>query len=295
MPVRDFLILFSVCLLWAANTIVSRLVVGAMEVPPLFYAAIRTVVVGLLLAPMLRPLPRQLVRVFIVTLLIGGGGFALIFLGLRTATPSSAAVVILAQTPLTVLFAILLLGEEVGAKRIVGIALTLIGVLVVVLAPRAMHASTGLFFVALCAVCAALGAVLIKRIELTPIRLQAWGGVSGAITLLPLSFAMETGQVARSLAAGWPFLAALLFSAVIVSVVAHTCYYGLLQRYDANLVAPLTLMTPILTIIGGVIVTNDPVGWRLVLGGGLAMLGVLVIVMRPTRAFPKWLLLGAGS
>lgn len=291
MPLRDFLILFAVCLLWAANTVVSKLVVGEMGVPPLFYAAARTVMVGALLIPLLRPLPPDLPRVLLVTLLIGGGGFALIFLGLRTATASSAAVVILAQTPLTILFAVALLREHVGPQRIAGMLLTLAGVLTVVLDPGSLHASTGLIFVALCAVASALGAVFLKRIDLEPIRLQAWGGVSGAVTLLPLSFALEHDQLALSWRAGWSFLAALTFSAVIVSIVAHTRYFALLQRYDANLIAPLTLMTPILTIAGGAFVTGDPLGWRLILGALLAVAGVLVIVLRPTRAFPKRLLL----
>ena len=59
-----------------------------------------------------------------MTLLVGGGGFALLFIGLQTATPSSAAVVILSQTPLTILFAVLLLGEQVGVRRIIGMTLT---------------------------------------------------------------------------------------------------------------------------------------------------------------------------
>ena len=290
MPPRDFLIFLAICVAWALNTIVSKLVVGDMAVPPLFYAAARTLVVGALLYRYLFPIPEQLWRVCFVTLLVGGGGFALLFIGLQTATPSSAAVVILSQTPLTILFAVLLLGEQVGVRRIIGMILTLAGVLVVLFDPMGMRGSLGLIFVGLCALAGSLGSVMLKQLSTQPIRLQAWGGVASSIVLMPLSLLAEKGQWAAIQAANWQFVAALLFSAVVVSIIAHTTYYGLLQRYDANMIAPLTLMTPIFTIALGAVITGDPIGWRLIAGALLAVGGVLILVIRPSRTLPKWLI-----
>ncbi|WP_088181906.1 DMT family transporter [Sphingobium sp. Z007] len=291
MPLRDFLIFLAICVAWALNTIVSKLVVTDMAVPPLFYAAVRTLVVGALLYRYLFPMPAQIWRVCVVTLLVGGGGFALIFIGLQTATPSSAAVVILSQTPLTILFAVLLLGEKVGIRRFTGMLLTLAGVLVVLFDPVGMHGSIGLIFVGLCALAGSLGSVMLKQLPTEPIRLQAWGGVSSSIVLIPISLLLEKGQWTAMGAAGWHFVAALLFSAVVVSVIAHTTYYGLLQRYDANMIAPLTLMTPILTIAFGALITGDPIGWRLIAGALLAVGGVMIIAIRPSRTLPKWLIM----
>lgn len=290
MPLRDFLVFLVICVAWALNTIVSKLVVGDMAVPPLFYAGVRTLVVGALLYRYLFPIPAQLLRICIVTLLIGGGGFAFMFIGLQTATPSSAAVVVLSQTPLTILFAVLLLGEKVGVRRILGMVLTLVGVMVVLFDPVGMHGSIGLIFVGLCAWAGSLGSVMLKQLPTEPIRLQAWGGVSSSIVLMPISLILEQGQWAAVTAAGWQFVGALLFSAVVVSVIAHTTYYGLLQRYDANMIAPLTLMTPIFTIALGALITGDTIGWRLIAGALLAMGGVLIIVIRPIRTLPKWLI-----
>lgn len=290
MSARDFLIFLAICVAWALNTIVSKIVVSDMTVPPLFYAAARTLVVAALLHRYLFPMPAQIWRVCFVTLLVGGGGFALIFIGLLTATPSSAAVVILSQTPLTILFAVLLLGEKVEIRRFIGMLLTLAGVLVVLFDPVGMHGSVGLIFVGLCALAGSLGSVMLKQLPTEPIRLQAWGGVSSSIVLMPISLLLEKGQWTAMGAAGWHFVAALLFSAVVVSVIAHTTYYGLLQRYDANMIAPLTLMTPILTIVFGAFITADPIGWRLIAGALLAVGGVMIIAIRPSRTLPKWLI-----
>ena len=75
-------------------------------------------------------------------------------------------------------------------------------------------------------------------------------------------------------------------ASVVVSVVAHTAYYGLIQRHDANLISPLTLMTPLATILLGVLVTHDPFGWRMAAGTALALAGVLIIALRPNRVMP---------
>ena len=84
----------------------------------------------------------------------------------------------------------------------------------------------------------------------------------------------------------WPFVAAVVFSAVVVSILAHTAYYGLIQRYEANLIAPLTLMTPLFTIGMGVVVTHDHFDLRMGIGAALALLGVLIIALRRNQVMP---------
>ena len=77
-----------------------------------------------------------------------------------------------------------------------------------------------------------------------------------------------------------------MFSAVVVSVAAHTAYYGLIQRYEANLISPLTLMTPLATIALGVAIMSDPFGPRMAIGTAVALAGVLIIALRPNQVAP---------
>jgi O-acetylserine/cysteine efflux transporter len=39
--------------------------------------------------------------------------------------------------------------------------------------------------------------------------------------------------------------------------------------------------------VSGLVLTGDPFGWRLILGGALALLGVGVIAMRRNRKMPE--------
>ncbi|MBL8652449.1 MAG: DMT family transporter [Sphingopyxis sp.] len=280
MRVRDFLLLVAVCLIWAFNNVLSKIIVSTWGVPPLFYVTLRFAVVALVMLPWLLPMPRPAWRIVAIALCLGGGSFALLFMGLKTTSPSAAAIVLQLGVPFTMLLSVLVLGERVHWRRGLGIALTLAGVLIVTWRPG-FALSTGLWLVAASAFSGAAGAVLMKQVDgVTPFRFQAWVGLVSLIALGLASAGFETGQWAAATSAGWPFAAAVLFTALIVSVGAHSVYYHLIQRYEANLLAPLTLMTPLATIGLGVLITHDHFDLRMALGGALAMLGVLIVALR---------------
>lgn len=284
MNLRDFTLLVSVCLIWGLSNVLSKVIVSDWQIPPLFFAALRFALVLLVTLPWLRPLPRQLGRIFAIGLLMGAGNFALLFIGLQTATPSAAAVVLQAGVPITTLLSVVMLGERIHWRRGLGIALTLAGVLIVVWRPG-LVISAGLLFVLCAALSGSLGAILIKQTEdIAPLRFQAWVALTSVPPLILATLWLENGQWSASMAAGWPFVAALLFSALVVSVGAHTAYYGLIARYEANLLAPLTLITPLATIALGVLITGDQLDTRMIAGSTLALLGVLIVALRRTGA-----------
>jgi len=284
MALRDFALLVMVCLVWAANNIVSKYVVSYLEIPALFYAAARFGVVALAVCAWLRPAPRPLWRLITVALLMGGGNFALMFIGLRTATPSSVAVVSQLMVPMTTFLSFLMLGERITRRRGFGIGLTLLGALTVMWDPHGLSIAPGLLYVVAAAAMGSLGAVMLKQMDgLKPLQMQAWVGLASFLPLVVLSAWLEPGAIHVAIDAGWPFVASVLFSALVVSVVGHTIYYGLIQRYEANLISPLTLMTPLATIALGVLITHDPFDARMALGAVVAIAGVLIIALRPNQ------------
>lgn len=287
MALRDFFVLVLICIVWAFNNVVSKIVVAEWGVPPMFYAAVRFALVVACTLPWLLPAPRPTWRIMLVGLLMGGGNFALLFMGLKTASPSAAAIVIQLGVPITTVLSMFMLGEQVRWRRGIGMTLTLAGAVVVMWHPTGMAMSTGLWLVAAAALTGSLGAVMMKQMEgIRPLQFQAWVGFSSLWPLLALSLLLEHDQIPLSLAAGWPFLGAVVFSAVIVSVLGHTLYYGLIQKYEATLISPLTLMTPLATIGLGVMITNDHFDIRMAIGAALALLGVLIIALRPNRVMP---------
>ncbi|GGC66965.1 DMT family transporter [Chelatococcus reniformis] len=287
MSSRDFLLFVAICVAWAFSTVVSKIVVSDLQVPPLFYATIRFVLVGLICLPWLWPMPKPWWRTIAVALCMGAGSFGLVFKGLETATPSATAIVTQLGVPMTTILSVLVLGERIGWRRRFGIVLAFLGTILVMWDPQGVSASVGLIYVAASALAASIGAIMMKQMHgVRPLQFQAWVGVASLVPMALTSALLEQGQVERAIAGGWLFVFAVLFAAIVVSVFAHTAYYGLIHRYEANLVAPLTLMTPLITIALGIVITGDRLDLRTVTGTGIALLGVLIIAVRRNRMLP---------
>jgi len=292
MQLRDLLVMVAICLVWALNSIVSKIVVSDFGVPPLFYGAMRCALITLAVWPWLFPMPQPRLRLVAASFLIGGGSFAIYFVGLRDATASSAAIVSQIGLPITTLLSVVMLGETIRWRRILGTALTFCGTIVVIWDPAGVTWSHGLLLIVVSSAAGSLGAILMKQIEgVRPLQFQAWAGLSALVPLGLASLALESGQATQAYAAGWGFVACLAFSALIVSVVSHTAYYWLIRRYEANLIAPLLLMTPIFTIGFGVALLGDRLDLRMIAGAAVTLAGVLIIALRPNRVMPKAILL----
>jgi O-acetylserine/cysteine efflux transporter len=196
-------------------------------------------------------------------------------------------VVNLSGAPLTVLFAILFLGEEVRWRRGLGMALALGGVGLAIGAPSGSNDPVGLGYAFAGVLIGAFASVFVKRLEVGAVALQAWAGVASLGVMLPATLLLETGQMQAVSAAPLAILGCVLFAGVVVSVGAHSAYFRLFQAHDANLIVPLTLLTPLLTIAFGTWLTGDEIGWPLIIGGAMALAGVGIIVVRPSRTVPK--------
>jgi len=73
MGFRDFSLLFAVCFVWGLNIVVTRWVVFDAGVPPVFFAAVRFLGVAVLLIPFLRPVPKDIRMLFLISFFIGAG------------------------------------------------------------------------------------------------------------------------------------------------------------------------------------------------------------------------------
>lgn len=292
MSLRDLALLIIICLVWGLSNVVSKIVVGDWGIPPLFYTALRFAVVLAVTFPWLLPAPRPIWRILAIGLMMGGANFALLFMGLQTASPSAAAIVLQLGVPITTLLSVFMLGERIHWRRALGIALTLAGALTVIWNPQGVELSVGLWLIAGATVVGSLGGILMKQMEgVAPLRFQAWVALASLVPMALGTLLFEQNQWPSAVAAGWPFVGAVAFTALIVSVVGHTAFYGLIQRYEANLIAPLTLMAPLATIAFGVLITHDHFDLRMAIGAALALTGVLIVALRRNHVAPLLLLL----
>jgi O-acetylserine/cysteine efflux transporter len=288
MKPADFGLLFVVCLVWAMNLVITRWTVTVADVPPVFFAGVRLGLVGLVLAPFLFPAPRQIGLMFLIAMGMGAVQFGLLFLGLANASASAAAVIGQLGVPITTIFSMVFLGEQIGWRRGLGIVMSFAGVMIIAIDPMNFSLSLGLIFLILSAMASSGASILMKRIEpMSAMKLQGWVGSFSVIPLMAMSFATEGGQ-AEAVLSGDPLVyLSTAFAVLAVSVFGHGSFYRMIKRYDVTLISPLTLMTPVWGVALGIWLLGEPLTAKLIIGAIVALAGVGVIMVRPNRRFPE--------
>ena len=177
------------------------------------------------------------------------------------------------------------MGERIGWQRGVGIALAFAGAIAVMWQPDEFALSVGLLFVLANAICTSLGAVMIKQMHgVRPLQFQAWVGLASVVPLAIASILLEEDQLGLAVRGGWAFVAATAYTALAVSVFGHTLYFVLIRKYEANLIAALTLTCPLMAIGLGVLITGDHFDARMAAGTVVVLIGVLLIFLSPRAA-----------
>jgi len=289
---RELSVLLILCVVWGYHYVVMK--TGLGEIPPTLYAAMRMTLVAALLAPFLRWRPGRMGLVLIGGLCFGSLNYLFLFNGMARATASASAIEL--YVPFATILSILFLGEHIGWKRTLGIALAFAGVAIVALdrnpSPET-KIGLGVVLVALCALTESIGAVLIKRISgFKPHELLAWFALVGAVFLWPATFVFDKGLVGALAGSNLAtVLGAVAYSAIGASIVGHTAYYWLLQRLPVSLVAPSTLLTTLLGVAFSVALLGDQMSTAFVAGALTTLIGVAIVLLRT----PKGRIVETGS
>jgi len=270
--------------IWGFNIVAVKL--SADRFPPVFLSFLRFLIVGLVVWPWLRIRRGEMRWLLTAATCSGGLQFALMYSGVAlSGNMSSVAIAAQLGVPFATLLSIGFLGERIHWRRWLGIGMSFIGVGLIGFSPEVFHSWAGLLLIVVAAFIGAVGLVAIKRVhELEPLELQAWLAWGSVPLLLPLSLFLEHGQLASLRTAGAIGWAALLYSAGLASLVAHTAYFALIRRYPVTSVAPVTVLTPLFSVLFSVLLLGDVLDWRMIFGGLLTLSGITVIVVRGRNA-----------
>ncbi|MEP3889388.1 MAG: DMT family transporter [Hellea sp.] len=292
MSLREFSVLFLVCLLWGLHFIVMKVTIGGVA-DPLFYAAIRMSIVALILLPKLKWHKGMMWPIFGAGLGYGALNYAFMFPALGLTTASAAAITIELYVPFSILLSVLVFKDKIGIYKVLGILLAFAGVIIIAAAKP--HETAGPYFLlgillmVGAAMSEAVGAVLVKFVKsVGPLQLLAWFAVIGAAVLWPLSFFLEDNQL-EAFAPGnrKTFALALAYSALLVSIVAHGSYYWLLQRLPIYIVSSTGLMTTVIAVIASAAILGENLTPNLLIGGLVTLGGIALILARNNRASQK--------
>jgi O-acetylserine/cysteine efflux transporter len=280
MRFTDLLIAAAVCVTWGLNAVAAK--VGVTYIPPVFFTGMRFVFVLIFLSPWLKLLPGKWSTLIPAVFFMGGLHFALIFTGAKLSDASTMAIVNQLYVPFAALIAMVWLNEPVPWQRWAGIGIAILGVIVFSLDASVSSHPLGVLFLVADALVMAIGTVLLRRLSgVGPLVMQAWMAVVGIPFLFLTSVLFESGQFAALATAPWQGWAALAYTVIAASLIGHTAYYVLLQRYEVSLVASMLLPGPAFGVLGGVALLGEPFTLLIVVGGLMTLLGVGLVLRKP--------------
>ncbi len=281
------------CGIWGSTWLFIKL--GLEDLPPITFAGIRFVISCAILFPLVwvrhLALPKTRSDWFLV---VGTGvmsfslNYGLVFWAEQYIT-SGLAALLQAMLPA---FGLILAHIHVPAERmtwvkIAGVVLGVFGVGVVFsnqLAISGRLALAGCVAMVLSAFFAAYSNVLVKTHgkNLNPAVLAAFQMLFGLVPLLLYGLTFE----GNPLRLRWTPLAlvCLMYLAVVGTVIAFLMYYWLLQHMDVTKTMLISLVTPVVAVILGMLVLDEQLNWRTLVGGAMIMAGIGFIVVRKVRS-----------
>jgi drug/metabolite transporter (DMT)-like permease len=271
------------CVIWGSTWLFIKL--GLENLPPITFAGIRFVIASAILFLLVRargltlPTAARDWRLLVFTgVLSFSFNYGLVFWGEQHISSGLAAVL---QATLPAFGLVIahfhLPGERMTWSKIFGVVLGFLGVAVVFsnqLAIAGGKALAGCIALVLSALFAAYSNVLVKAYgrNLDPAILSGGQMFFGLIPLLLVGIPLE-GNPFRF---HWTPMAvvALLYLAVVGSVIAFSLYYWLVRHVDVTKTMLISLITPVVAVVLGMVVLGEDLSWRTVAGGIMIMVGV---------------------
>jgi len=280
------------CGIWGSTWLFIKL--GLEDLPPFTFAAIRFIIAVAIVFSIIRirglALPRarsDWILLAVTGILSFGFNYGLVFWGEQYITSGLAALLQATTPAFGLVFAHFNLpGERLSWTRIGGVVLGVCGVAVVFsnqLAVAGRQALAGCVALLLSSIFVAYSNVLVKKHgkNLNPAIMTAGQMLFGLLLLLAVSITLEGNPLRYH----WTPMAviALLYLAIVGSVIAFLLYYWLILNMDVTKSMLIALVTPVVAVILGMIVLNEEFGWRTLAGGAMIILGIAFIVVRKNR------------
>jgi drug/metabolite transporter (DMT)-like permease len=270
-------------LVWGSTFVVTKATV--QEIPPLALGALRFTMAAVVLVPVavarggLRSLPQPLPLGSLV--MMGVTGIALFHIAFNLALvhgSASQGALIYALVPAAVaVAAVLCLRERLSRRRIVGIMLSIAGIVVVISSAEVSGHSPrpllGAVWMLVAVVTWAAYTIVAKRLaDADQVVVIACTTVIGVLVMIPSAvWELRHGAWPAPSLQGW---LGALFLGIVASAVGFIVYSRALRELDASLVGVLVNLDPIVGVLTAALFLGEPLRVLQIGGGAVAISGM---------------------
>jgi drug/metabolite transporter (DMT)-like permease len=284
---RVWIALWTVYIVWGSTYLGIEL--AGETIPGVFGAGVRFTIVGLVMFGLvvwrrgkqaLRIGRAELAAAALVGLLLPGANSILFVTEQKV--PIGLTSLIIASVPLWVLLLRLSVGERPDRVASLGLLIGFAGIIVLV-QPGGSSGPLGyLLLTVLAAIAWALGSFLSPRIPVPRDTLVATGyeTLTGGVVLLAIGLATTSPADLDPSTWSARSIFGLVYLILVGSVVGYTAYAWLLANAPLGQVSTYAYVNPVVAIALGVIVLDEKLTLRVVLGALLILASVAIVVRR---------------
>lgn len=292
---RLILAFAAVYLIWGSTYLAVALV--TKQLPPLFTSAVRFLIAGGLMYGYARargiapPTARNWGAALLVGTLLLGVGNGTMAIAIQS-IPTGVVALLIASLPLWIVLLnwVAFARRRPGPPEILGVALGLLG-MAILIGPDRLRTGEGLDWAGVGILLSgtiswAIGTLAAPRTPLPASQTLATAMqiLAAGVVLVPASLLREDW----STLAGhrWTFteITSMGYLVIFGSIVAFTCYAWLVQVAPPGLVSTYAYVNPVVALLLGALVLNEPVTGRSLLAAAIIISGVVIITGRKRSA-----------
>ena len=199
---------------------------------------------------------------------------------------SSMASVLNATTPLftaAVAAAAMVPNERLSARRVAGLLAGLAGVVVIVEPWRSGGGQVlGELACLSAAACYGFGFVITSRhvSGKIPAMTAAVGQISAGAVAATAVAVVATAAGSSDTTIDWQIAASVLALGVVGTGLAYLLFFRIIELSGPTVASTVTFAMPFVGVLLGVVVLHETVGWNVVLGGAIVIVGIVVVRRR---------------
>lgn len=288
-----YLLLVIAPLLWAGNFLTGRIMHGA--IPPFTFSFYRWILVVLVLFPFIAkelfakwPVIRNQIGLYIVLAFTGVACYTSFVYWSLNYTPVINASLINAMVPATIMLtAFVFFRNPISWRQVVGIIVSIIGVLLIILDGRLnmimhMGIDRGEWIMIVAVVAWSFYSILLKSLskEVTPFLVLFVNGVIGIVFLI-LPFLYEVIIQHEYMRVSTNSVIGLLYTVVFASVASYSCWSVGIKEIGAARGGHFYNLLPVFGAILGVLFLHEVFHWYHIVGIILVFFGIFFATYKP--------------
>jgi O-acetylserine/cysteine efflux transporter len=280
MRLRDTALALLIVVAWGVNFPVID--IGMRHFPPLLLVALRFVFVAVPAVFFVRRPAISWRWINAVGILLGIGNFGLLFVGMHLGMPAGlSSLVLQSQAIFTLVLAALLMSERLTRSHLAGTAIASSGVAVIAVGTSGA-VPIGAFLLVIAAALSWAGANLCMRMAKAPagLGLIVWSSLLPPIPLAITSLIIEGPKSIASAVtnAGAESIASLAYLVVLATLFGFGAWHALLRRYPAGVVAPYSLLVPVVGMLAAWMLLGETLRAVEIAGALITLVGLAVVV-----------------